>query len=261
MDYNLTDIKLVVFDLDGVIYKDEIPLKGSEEIIKYLKENKIQYCFFTNNSSYEPHIYTDRLLKCGIEVNEDQIITTAKLADLYIQTQKYKDIYVLGSEALKKRLYKSYEKNKFTPEAIVIGMDNDISFGDVSKVINMIDSDCEIIATNPDMLIPTSKGFDLECGVIIDIIERFGKKRVKVLGKPNQFGFTTIFEFFQCEPQNSLMIGDTYETDILGALQSKMKAGWIATGNKLPKDLKEKDFYRFENLADIVLKFKKASKL
>lgn len=248
----LKDINFIIFDLDGVFYRGENALEGVKEIITFLDTKEINYCFFTNNSSYDLSHYKNKLKSFGINISKKQIINTTKIINHYLEVNKINDIYVLGSKSLKASLYKNRSKNIKDPQAVIIGMNNDIKLKDISKTISIINKDCKIIASNPDKLIPKENYFDLECGVIIDIIEEFTHKKVNILGKPNTYGYDYIFKKFKLNKKRTLMIGDTYETDIKGALNSNIKAAWIKTGNKLPKEIKNKnEFLVFDSLLDL----------
>jgi ribonucleotide monophosphatase NagD (HAD superfamily) len=124
----------------------------------------------------------------------------------------------------------------------------------------LIGKDTQIIAANPDKLIPVKDGFELECGVLIDIIEEYTKKMVQVIGKPSPYGFNTILSKFGKENSETLMIGDTFETDILGAKNANISAGWINSGNKLPSDTLDFDFMIFKSLIELKEKIKEAKR-
>lgn len=247
----LRNKELIIFDLDGVFYKDDNPIHGGKEIIDYLNQKNIDYCFFTNNSSFEKNRYVKKLFKCGIYINEDKIINPTEIINNYLTMKNVKNIHVLGSDALKKSLEKTFNFTDVTPEYIVIGMDNNISLKDISRIINICSKNTSIIAANPDKLIPTKKGFDLECGVIIDLIEEYSNKKVEVLGKPNKYGYEQILSKFNQVASKTLMVGDTYQTDILGAEQMEIDAVWIKTGMILPSIIINKSFIEFDNLIDL----------
>jgi HAD superfamily hydrolase (TIGR01450 family) len=136
-------------------------------------------------------------------------------------------------------------------------MDENITLKDISKIINLCKQECKIIASNPDKLIPVKNGFNLECGVIIDLIENFSDKKVEILGKPSKYGYEYILSNFNKLPKNTLMIGDTYETDIIGALQMGINPAWISTGNTLPYNLETRKFMKFKDLSDVKIQLEK----
>jgi 4-nitrophenyl phosphatase len=251
----LNKIKFIILDLDGVFYRDNQAIKGGKEIIEKCNENNIDYCFLTNSSSYPFSTYIQKLSNCGIKVNEEKIITTTILIKEYLKEQNIEEIYVLGSYNLKEELYNKFTKVNKSPQALILGMNDDITLLEISKAINLITDDIKIIAANPDKLVPKQNGFALECGVVIDIIKDVTNKDIKIVGKPNSFAYNYIFKKFNLNKEQVLMVGDTYETDILGAINAGIKAAWIKTGNKLPKNIQNSAFMRFDSLFDLMENF------
>ena len=244
----LNDINFVIFDLDGVFYKDYEPIQGGKEMIGFLKKHDIGYCFLTNNSSFPLYIYKEKLQKCGILANKDKIITTTILLESYILESGFKDIYVLGSPHLKKYLYERFPISKIKPDALILGMHDEITLKELANALNLLSKDTKIVAANPDKLIPKSDGFGLECGVMIDLFEDITDKKVFTVGKPNNYAYDFILKKFKAKRENTLMVGDTYETDITGAINSGIKAVWVDTGNKLPKTADKENFLKVDSL-------------
>ncbi|QKF81621.1 HAD-IIA family hydrolase [Halarcobacter ebronensis] len=253
----LKDIDFIIFDLDGVFYREDEKIEGTREIINFLDSQKIEYCFFTNNSNYKTSRYKDKLLYGGVDVSENRIFTTTKLIEHYLFENFADNIYVLGSMQLQESLYSKYKKCETNPEYIIIGMENSITLKDISNTINLIGENTKIIAANPDKLIPLKGRFELECGVINSIIAQFTNKEIKIIGKPNTYGYETILKKFNKQSHKTMMIGDTYETDILGAKNSKINPAWIKTGNELPNYVVKKDFMIFDSLIDLKEKLEK----
>ena len=245
-------IKFIIFDLDGIFYRDHDPIDGGKEIINFLENNNIGYCFLTNNSCFALEVYQQKLANCGFHVELEKIITTTTLLISYIKEKKFEDIFVLGSTYLEKELYNNFERCLHNPEALLVGMDDDITLRQISNAINVIGDNTKVIAANPDKLIPKSDGYALECGVIIDIIENISKKEVLVVGKPKAYAFDYVLNTFKVSKKEVLMVGDTYETDIKGALDYGIKAAWINTGNKLPDSILNDDFMRLDTLYSLI---------
>jgi HAD superfamily hydrolase (TIGR01450 family) len=131
-------------------------------------------------------------------------------------------------------------------------MNENITLSEISQVINLLNDYTQIIAANPDKLIPKQNGFALECGVIIDIIKNITGKNVKIVGKPDSFAYEFVLKKFKLNKEEVLMVGDTYETDILGAVNAGINAAWVNTGNKLPKNIQNNNFLRFDSLYDLI---------
>jgi len=245
-------VKFVIFDLDGVFYRGFTPLPGGKEMLDFLEKNGIGYCFLTNNSSYPLYMYIEKLKGFGLDVYENQIITTSMIMDRYLDLHNISSIHILGSAHLKNALNSKICANNKTPQALIVGMDDSISMADISCALNRCDGNTQIIATNGDYFIPRDGRFDLECGAILDILCKALNRPHIIVGKPSLFAFDFALERYGASRNSTLMVGDTYETDIQGALESGLQAAWIATGNSLPKHDNSTKFTRHSDLNDLI---------
>ena len=59
--------KLVVFDMDGTIYLGKDLFDGALDVFSWLKNNNIDYLFFTNNSSHDLEFYHKKMLNFGLD--------------------------------------------------------------------------------------------------------------------------------------------------------------------------------------------------
>lgn len=252
MEYNLKKIKAFIFDLDGVFYKSDEILKGGEEIIRFLQAKDIPFAFYTNNSRKNPDEYVKKLANINIFVNENQIFTAGVLSKEYIELNyPNKKIKIYGSSSLKK-LFIDSKIEKENPDIILIGMDNSINMKDLSQIRNFAQKEKQLIFTNPDSFIPTKNGFEFECGLIIDIMKKYCIKKPIIIGKPSSFGFELILDFLKVKKQNLAMVGDTYQTDIKGAIKVGIIPIHLNTSNKAyNKDILEA--LEFDDLETLLL--------
>ncbi|NJE00282.1 HAD family hydrolase, partial [Thermococcus sp. LS1] len=75
----------IIFDMDGVIYRGNTLIEGAREVIEYLKSKNVPFVFLTNNSTRNAEMYREKLLKLGIDVEEERIITSGYATARYLQ--------------------------------------------------------------------------------------------------------------------------------------------------------------------------------
>lgn len=229
--YDLKKIEAFVFDLDGVFYKSDDILRGGKEMIRFLQSKNIPFAFYTNNSRKNPDDYVEKLAKMQIDVKQEQIFTAGSLAKEYINRfYPQKNLKIYGSWSLKKLF--NYIQGDKEPDVVLIGMENSICLKDLSDMKDFAQEGKQLLFTNPDSFIPTNEGFEFECGLIIDILEKFCVKKPVTIGKPSTFGYEVIVEFLNIKKQNIAMVGDTYETDIKGAKDVGMIPIHLNTSDK-----------------------------
>lgn len=88
-----------------------------------------------------------------------------------------------------------------------------------------------IICSNPDTTILTQGKLTYCAGYFAEIIKNFGGK-VMYTGKPHSIIYKEVLKRnIHIQPQRMLMVGDTFETDILGANQAGIASALTMTGN------------------------------
>jgi len=107
----LKSIKSLIIDLDGVIYRGEEPIPGAREFIALLRREGVPFLLLTNNSTRSPAQYMDKLARMGIEVEEEDIFTSAQATALYLEKEAPEGAkaFVIGEQglliALKEKCY------------------------------------------------------------------------------------------------------------------------------------------------------------
>ena len=90
-----------------------------------------------------------------------------------------------------------------------------------------------IICANPDTTIPKHGAWRYCAGYFAGIIEKFGGD-VIYTGKPKAVTYNEIFRLRPNVAKDKiLMIGDTLETDILGASSANIHSAIVLTGNSV----------------------------
>jgi 4-nitrophenyl phosphatase len=71
------NIKALILDMDGVIWKSDAPIGDLPTIFQHVRECGLKFVFATNNGTKTPGEYQTKLADLGIRVNESQIVTSA----------------------------------------------------------------------------------------------------------------------------------------------------------------------------------------
>jgi len=249
----LKHINGFIFDMEGVFFKEYHILPGGKDIIKTLKEKNIPFVFLTNLSTKTSGEIHDILMRTGIYVNKDQIITCADLARNYLlENHKDEKVKVFGSKALKNFIYENYRVGSKEVDVIVIGMEPSISIADLSEIRKHISENKKVIFTNPDYYSPTNNGFDFECGVMLELFRPHLKEEPIVIGKPSNYAFDYAIEKLNVPKEYVAMIGDTYETDIKGAHDAGILPIHLQTSDESYNTI-TLDAYEYKDLVELNL--------
>ena len=86
------------------------------------------------------------------------------------------------------------------------------------------------VGTNPDKTFPHSDGIAPGGGSIISPVEAASGTAPVMIGKPEKYLYQLAMARSGSAPEETLMIGDRLETDILGAQQVGIRTALVLTG-------------------------------
>ncbi len=255
---NLASIRGVVTDLDGVVWRDGQPLPGVPEFFDFLRSRGIPFLMATNNSTRTVRRYVEMLRGIGIEIGPEQVLTSSVATALYLR-ERYPNgarLYVIGEEGLTETLREyGFKLADRDVAAVVVGKDGDFTFQKLVTANRLIRAGAEFIGTNPDRTFPTPNGIEPGTGAILAGIEAASERSPLIIGKPGRTMFEMALERLGTRADETLMIGDRLETDILGAVEAGLKSALVLSGVTTREKLAGSDVrpdYIFENLAALL---------
>lgn len=251
--------KLIIFDSDGVLVEEGKVLDGAIDLIDFLTNNKIENIVFSNNSTKHPLTMKKIYNEQGLQINN--VINSGMLSVDYCKKKNISRVYVVGE----KGLVDLFEENNIKVvdkdvDAVIVGMDRMLTYEKLAIATRLIRNGARYIATNPDPAFPTKRGLEPGAGSMIAALNTSTDKQPEIIvGKPNTFGFQLIFEDYKLKADDCLMIGDRYETDIIGANEMDIEAIIVNTGiaktREKPGNYKNyKEVPVIDNLRDLILK-------
>lgn len=231
----LNNKKLFLFDMDGTIYKDNNLFDGVIELLNLIKNNNGNYVFITNNSSKSVQDYINKLRKLGIDVDYDNFLTSTQATILYLK-QNYKDdlIYGMGTNSFINELKDSNinvtEELCENIKLVLISYDIELNYKKLMNACYLLTNDIDYVATNPDLVCPTSFGFVPDCGSIAQMIYTSTKKMPKFIGKPEPTMIELAIEKFGVSKDETVVIGDRLYTDIASGINADVLSVCVLTG-------------------------------
>jgi NagD protein len=209
-----------LIDMDGVIYKGSEPIAGAVKFINSLRENSYPFLFLTNNSQRTSRDICYKLCKMGFNVTDEDIFTCGMATARYLASRKENGTaYVIGEGGLLNELHKvGYSIIEDHPDFVIIGEGRTIMLESVDKAINMVMDGSKLIATNMDPNCPVAGGkYRAGCGAFVAMIEVATGKQAFSVGKPSPVMMRMARKALGLATAETIMIGDTMGTDILGA--------------------------------------------
>jgi len=226
-------VRGVILDMDGVLWRDTQAIVDIPWILETFQANHIKVSFATNNATKSVEQYQKKLREFGAEVQSWQIINSS-MATSQLLLERFPSggpIYIIGEESLVKHLANNgFYISEETAVAVIVGLDTNISFAKLRKANSLIRHGAIFIGTNPDLTYPTPEGLGPGSGAIIAAVEAASGVKPIIAGKPQPTMMQIAMRRMNTTPQDTLVIGDRLETDILGGQRAGCRTALVLSG-------------------------------
>jgi len=248
----------IISDMDGVIYRGSRLIDGANDFIARMINGSVKFLFLTNNSEQTPRDLVQKLSQMGIQgLCEENFITSAMATAMFLRQQKENaTAYVIGGGGLISELYNvGFTISQRNPDYVVVGKTSTgFNFETLKTAVHLINNGAKFIGTNPDMVDPTETGDEPAAGTILAAIEAATGKKPYIIGKPNSLMMMMAARKLGVHTEDTVMIGDRMDTDIVGGMEAGMKTCLVLSGVTATNELERypyKPDYVFASVAEI----------
>ena len=233
--------KNYLIDMDGVLVHGKKIIPGADTFIESLKKNDIKFLVLTNNSIYTQVDLAHRLQNTGIDIDAEHIFTSALATASFMKAQmEIGSAFVIGESGLNVAIHNlGYIMTDENPDFVVLGETFDYNFRQVTKAVRLIMEGASFIATNPDPTGPSESGVTPACGAMAALIEKASGRSPFFCGKPSPFMMRAALNYLGVHSENTIMLGDRMDTDIIAGIQSGMDTTLVLTGVTSLKQIEE----------------------
>ena len=255
--------KVVLCDLDGVVWLAHQPIPGSVRAIASFREAGIRVVFVTNNSfsTYEEQVAA--LGSIGIPAEGD-IVTSAMSAATAMKSGWR--VLVCGGRGLieevgrvTKDLVVAYNEPMASGpfDAVVVGFHREFNYQVLTDALTAVRGGAALIGSNDDPTYPTPNGPIPGGGSILAAIEKASGVTPTVTGKPYEPMAKLVRELCgDVLPEEMVMVGDRSDTDggfaqVLGARFAMVLSGVMDSADGVDADIVVADL---SAVAEILLK-------
>jgi NagD protein len=228
-----------LIDMDGVLYRGSHLIPGADRFIHELREANIPFLFLTNNSQRTRRDMVTKLERLGIHVAEEHVFTCAMATARFLAQQKPGGTaFVIGEGGLLTALHSNgYAVVDKDPDYVVVGEGRTLTFEMAEAALGMVLGGAKLVATNLDPNCPTQTGTRPGCGAIVAMLEAAAGVKAFSVGKPSPVMLRGARKELGLTTDQTIVIGDTMETDILGGVQLGFKTILVLSGGTGPDDL------------------------
>lgn len=228
------NLRAVLLDVDGVLcIRDEV-IEGAPQALKELKK-KYRIALVTNTTRVPSKTIFEKLKFLGFDIRESELFTALKVTKGFLLKNKA-NAYLLTTDEAKEEFtgLESY------PLKYVVVADaySNFTYQNLNKAFRLLLEGAELIAVAPNKYFMDKDGkLSLDAGPFIKALEYATEKNAIVIGKPSYEFFTVVLEYLKARPEETLMVGDDIEFDVLGAQKFGMRGCLVKTGKFRDKDL------------------------
>ncbi|HEY4311269.1 MAG TPA: TIGR01457 family HAD-type hydrolase [Pirellulales bacterium] len=228
-----------LIDMDGVIYRGRELIRGADQFVNQLIAQQVPFFFLTNNSQRTRRDVATKLRRMGVEADEKHIFTCAMATARFLAQQKPGGTaYVIGEGGLLNALHANgYSIVDHDPDYVVVGEGRTMTMETVEAAVQMIVAGAKLVATNLDPNCPTQHGLRPGCGAIVAMLESATGVKAFSVGKPSPVMMRAARKELGLRSEETTIIGDTMETDILGGVQLGYRTVLVLSGGTNREDL------------------------
>jgi NagD protein len=225
-------VKNFITDMDGVLVKGRQIIPGADRFIARLEELGREYLVLTNNPLYTPRDLAHRLASIGLEIPPERLFTSAMATASFLHSQRPEaTAFVIGESGLTQAIREiGYVITDTDPDYVVLGETETYNYGVITKAVRLIEAGAQFIATNPDVSGPSEGGTVPGCGAMAALIEKASGRAPFFVGKPNPLMMRSALNYLDVHSEDSAMIGDRMDTDIVAGVESGMRTILVLTG-------------------------------
>ena len=250
----MSDIKGLLIDLDGVIYNDSNVIGGAPDAMRWLQQRQIPFRFLTNTTMKSRETLQEKLKSFDIEISKEQIFTAVNAAVAYIKKSGKQKCHLLMMDDAKKEFSDFYITGK-DPDFIVVGdLGEKINFEELHIAFQKLLGGAELIALQKNRYWVSDRGYTMDAGAIVAMLEYASGRKGQVVGKPSPHFYALAVADMNLRPENVVMIGDDLEADVIGAQRMDIRTVLVKTGKFKAEDLEKaqiKPWRVMNSIADI----------
>ena len=226
------EIECWLTDMDGVLVHESHPLPGAAELLRQWTDSGTPFLVLTNNSMFTPRDLSARLRASGLNVPEESIWTSALATADFLRSQiPGGSAFVIGEAGITTALHEAgFIMTETDPDYVVVGETRNYSFEAITKAIRLIVGGARFIATNPDATGPSLDGPMPATGAVSALITKATGMEPYVVGKPNPMMFRSAMNKIGAHSENTAMIGDRMDTDIIAGIEAGLHTILVMTG-------------------------------
>lgn len=251
---NLSHIRAVLLDLDGVVYLEHKLIPGVAEAIRAMRARGLKVGFVTNNATATRATFGARLTAMGVPCTTAEVMNTSYAAAVYLRTRlaRRARVFVFGKLGLAPELraaglspvtvhtreeFRKYRAARPYPRTVVASFDSDLTWWELCAGHVALERGARFVACNFDPTYPVRGGTLPGTGSLVKQLETSSRRTPTLVGKPSPFMFRLLLREWGVSPRHTLIVGDRLPIDIAAGRAAGATTALVLTGIDQRRDV------------------------
>jgi HAD superfamily hydrolase (TIGR01458 family) len=226
----LAPVRVLLLDLDGVLYVEEALVPGAREAEERLRSRGLALRFVTNTTSHSRPDTLRKLHRLGVPLADSELITPAALAVRRCLANGWRRASLLMADDVKAD-FAGLEEDDERPDVVIVGdLGERFAYDVLNRAFRRLLAGAELVALQKNRYWLRADGLSLDVGPFVAALEYASGREAYVVGKPAAGFFDEVLGGADVGAHGAAMVGDDVESDIGGALGAGLAAILVRTG-------------------------------
>ncbi len=233
----------VLFDLDGVLYQTDTPIRGAAAAVRWFRKRRIPHLFLTNTTSRPRAALVEKLAAMGIAVEAEELLTPPVAAARWLQQHLRGPVALFVPEATRAEFAGLPELAAGVAQgagAVVVGdLGSGWDFATLNRAFRLLMGEPRpvLVALGMTRYWRAEDGLRLDTGPFVTALAMASGVSPQVFGKPAAPFYEEALALLGSAAGRTLMVGDDIRGDIEGAAGAGIRTLLVRTGKFRPADL------------------------
>ena len=224
-----------LIDLDGTLLVNKLANLDAVDFMNEIQNRNIDFMVMTNSIA-SPTVISNRLKSVGINVAIRSILNPIISINSYISNLNINNAYIVGGTDEITQVCVTHEEND--PEIILL-LDFEkanSSFKQFQSIFDHIQKGVPILSASGSLYYLNEGSKILDTGAFSAMFEVLTKTKITVFGKPSKNYFNQGIYLMNSEATETIVVGDDWSTDIVGAKGSGCFSVLVQSGKYKQND-------------------------
>ncbi len=239
-----------MFDVDGTLLLSDRALgsyqllPGAVEVLSALRERNYPFVLLTNGSNYAPAEQAEKLRRCGLPIEDRQMLTPSVVTADHMSRRDIRRVLVLGTRGVGHALAEAGIETRYTGEpraaevdAVYVGWHPECGMKDIETAAQAIWAGARLYAASDVPFFATRQGRTIGYSyAILGAIRRLTRAPVILTGKPSLHALRLVARRLGVGMREVGVVGDDPLVEVIMAHRGGATALAVTTGTTSRED-------------------------